>query len=125
MITTDWMPVLHVRHRIMNKTTISAIICLLPILFTLSACDIQRADDQHSAEDYADYQRQVEIYWEQTREAERQLEESRRQLEETRIQGERFEKLLDRWEVQADRKDALLKKQEELLELQQSSVESD
>jgi hypothetical protein len=57
-------------------------------LFTLSACDIQRADAQNPAEDYADYQRQVEIYWEQTRETGRQLEESRRQLEESAAQLE-------------------------------------
>ena len=95
--------------------------CLL--LIPVTACS--DSNTQSVAHD-PEYQRQVQIYDEQSKiaaeqqaEAERQLKQaatqleiSAKQLKQNEIQAERMERLLERWEKQADRYDSILDKWE-------------
>jgi len=106
-------------EKIMRIVTIYLVLLSIPVAgFT---------EDNIQSAKYADeYQRQVEIYNEQTKKAEEQQAESERQLiksaelqkvtekqlKQAEEQAERMEHLLEIWELQAKRYDAILNKWE-------------
>ena len=78
------------------------------ILVVMSGCQ----NNQPAPTTDADYQRQLDVFDEQSKRTDEQLSRSDKQLDQSEKNMERTDNLLQRWEQQTDRYDKILDKWE-------------
>lgn len=80
--------------------------CAIALMVTCAFCSCEQNPTSTAGAD-AEYQRQIEIFDEQTSRMNTQLDQADEFLARQEAQAERYDALLDRWEKQADREDRL------------------